>query len=234
MPFAQFSILNPIKFTDQSVSLDWKTTFPTPDNLPNEQYAFQGATPNTYIKPIQKDEVFNFQFQTDQSGSDIDVQILDCNKQSTSNGTFNFNDITPTGWTGNNISSELHTRNEERIYIAIDIYDEDVLIKRYISELIQVQERMTNCTKVRYSHFQNDYNMIFLDGTTQYVYEMWVRGNYVQNVLPDYEVETYEDERAKPVNLQTSLIDTYKFIVPYTNSDLARRLSYILHFRKQQ
>ena len=116
MPFAQFSILNPIKFTDQSVSLDWKTTFPTPDNLPNEQYAFQGATPNTYIKPIQLNEVFKFQFQTDQSGSDIDVQILDCNLTSIEDGTFNFNDITPTGWTGNNIMQVSYTPETTDIY----------------------------------------------------------------------------------------------------------------------
>lgn len=224
MSYATFAIMNPLRFRDESISIDNATIFPNPDNVSTCYPGFTGAVANNYAEPLLINENFIFQYETPNTTEDVTITLLDENKASIGTSYFTKTDVTPVGWTGEDVHNiTLNYDTVRTCYVRIAITGGQT----YISDKIRFYSSLKDHIKIRYSNFENDFGMVLFEDPTQYIFTTYVKAGWITNVKTKVDRNVYEDDRGHQVVTRSTPRRIYEVLFPHLTSVVAERLSLI-------
>jgi len=193
--------MNPLRFYDSTKTPNYTTRFPHPDNVSIGTKWQSGVYPAKYVRESIINEAITFQARLE---SVIDKGITVYKETAgvfASVTSLVASNITPTGWTGLNVYNWTYTPTSEGLYYFA--FNEGSLISDNIQVTDQTKLKQ-QLVKIEYSNSINDYDMVFVDGSTE-VYNgvVYLSGGLRINGGKQ-ELSTFESDRGVTTKLRAT------------------------------
>ena len=158
-------ILNPIKFYDPTRTPNYSDRWPNIDNISLYTEWQRGIYPTYFYRDFVLNEEMTLQFRYDSAITATSILVYKMD----SSGVYQLNDsllplnVSPPAWTGISVYNYTWTPTEIGIYY-FDFTGADLLSHKFIVH--NDTKYLKRLFKITYTHYENKYGMIFLNGTT--------------------------------------------------------------------
>jgi len=199
--------MNPIIFFDQSKAPDWETYFPNNEIIDERVQYNASIYPTLHWKDHLINEAITLQFQNPPS---LDTSISVTKPDGTTD-VVNGIDITPTGWTGDDVYKYIYTPTSAGIYQFYFNGDTDIISRKVlVHDVLKFRKRLVEIT---YYNTSNDYGMIFYDlAVNKYIGKTYFTGQLLTYPINN-DKSVFTSDRGTLVSLRSTPVKKARLIL---------------------